>query len=30
MLKKEYKGVYCKPVYTIFEKIGLDTNKLSI
>ncbi len=28
IIKAEYKGVYYKPVYTIFGEMGLDTNKL--
>ena len=28
IIRAEYKGVYYKPVYTIFGEMGLDTNKL--
>lgn len=28
IIKAEYKGVYYKPVYTIFGEMGLDTNRL--
>ena len=28
IIKAEYKGVYYKPVYTIFGEMGLDINKL--
>ena len=28
IIKAEYKGVYYKPVFTIFGEMGLDTNKL--
>ncbi len=28
IIKAEYKGVYYKPIYTIFGEMGLDTSKL--
>ena len=28
IIKAEYKGVYYKPIYTIFGEMSLDTNKL--